>query len=52
MSQLQVARVTDHKAGSSVCEASSSVFFSEEVQCSRGSERGLFWLLTRRSLTC
>ena len=44
VSLLQIARVTDRKAGSSVCEASSCVFFCE-------GERGLSWPLARRYLT-
>ena len=31
MSLLKIACVTDRKAGSSVCEASSNMFFSEGV---------------------
>ena len=49
----QIARVTDRKAGSSVCEASSRVFFSEGVPSgirSSGCERDLSWLLTWCSL--
>ena len=56
VSLYQVARVTDCKVGSSVCEASSSVFFNERVpygmSVAGGRERGLSWLLTRCSLTC
>ena len=55
VSLYQIARVTDSKAGSSLCEASSSVFFSEGVPsgiCSSGCERGLSVLLTRCSLRC
>ena len=44
MSLEQIARVTDRKAGSSVCEACSSVFFSEGVPSgirSSGRERSV-----------
>ena len=48
-----VACVTDRKAGSSVCEARCSMFFSEGLPSGIHSsvcERGLSWLLARCSL--